>query len=158
MFLAYWNNPQATRDKFVGDWLLTGDVAAQDSDGYIWYEGREDDLISSGGYRIGPADIEDCLTKHPAVVMAAAVGVPDPVRGEVVKAFVVPKPGVAADAALAAEIRTFVGSRLAHYQAPREVAFVPSLPLTATGKIMRRELRTLGNISPQRHGDHGEDK
>jgi acetyl-CoA synthetase len=158
MFLGYWNNPEATRAKFAGDWLLTGDVAAQDSDGYIWYEGREDDLISSGGYRIGPADIEDCLTKHPAVVMAAAVGVPDPVRGEVVKAFVVPKPGVAADAALAAEIRTFVGSHLAHYQAPREVAFVPSLPLTATGKIMRRELRALSNISPQRHGDHGEDK
>src|SRR4029079_4274142 len=83
MFLGYWNNPEATAAKFAGDWCLTGDVAVQDQDGYIWYKGREDDLISSGGYRIGPTDIEDCLIKHEAVLMAAAVGVPDPVRGEV---------------------------------------------------------------------------
>ena len=147
MFLGYWNNPEATRAKFAGDWCLTGDVAVKDDDGYIWYKGREDDLISSGGYRIGPTDIEDCLMKHPAVVMAAVVGVPDPVRGEVVKAFVVPKPEIAAGPALANEIRGFVGQRLAHYQAPREIDFTPSLPLTATGKIVRRELRTLTNVS-----------
>jgi len=147
MFLGYWNNPEATRAKFAGDWCLTGDVAVKDDDGYIWYKGREDDLISSGGYRIGPTDIEDCLMKHPAVVMAAVVGVPDPVRGEVVKAFVVPKPEIAAGPALANEIRGFVGQRLAHYQAPREIVFTPSLPLTATGKIVRRELRTLTNVS-----------
>ena len=147
MFLGYWNNPEATRAKFAGDWCLTGDVAVKDDDGYIWYKGREDDLISSGGYRIGPTDIEDCLMKHPAVVMAAVVGVPDPVRGEVVKAFVVPKPEIAAGPALADEIRGFVGQRLAHYQAPREIVFTPSLPLTATGKIVRRELRTLTNVS-----------
>jgi acetyl-CoA synthetase len=141
MFLGYWNNPEATRAKFAGDWCLTGDVAVKDRDGYIWYKGREDDLISSGGYRIGPTDIEECLMKHPAVLMAAVVGVPDPVRGEIIKAFLVPKPAVAASPALAEEIRAFVRSRLAHYQAPREVVFVPSLPLTATGKIMRRELR-----------------
>src|SRR5207253_672717 len=157
MFLGYWNNPEAMATKFAGDWLLTGDVAAQDDDGYIWYKGREDDLISSGGYRIGPADIEDCLIKHPAVVMAAAVGVPDPVRGEIVKAFVVPKPEVAAGPALAEEIRAFVARRLAYYQAPREIAFVTSLPLTATGKIMRRELRAPAD-SPQRHGGHGEEE
>jgi acetyl-CoA synthetase len=141
MFLGYWNNPEATRAKFAGDWCLTGDVAIRDDDGYIWYKGREDDLISSGGYRIGPTDIEDCLMKHPAVLMAAVVGSPDPVRGEIVKAFVVAKPEFATEPGLPEEIRTFVGARLAHYQAPREIVFVPALPLTATGKIMRRELR-----------------
>ena len=141
MFLRYWNNPEATAAKFAGDWLLTGDVALQDGNGYIWYKGREDDLISSGGYRIGPTDIEDCLMKHEAVLMAAAVGYPDPVRGEVVRAFIVPKPGVVAASTLAEEIRTFVGERLAWYQAPREILFVDELPLTATGKIIRRELR-----------------
>jgi acetyl-CoA synthetase len=141
MFLGYWNNPEATRAKFAGEWCLTGDVAVKDGDGYIWYKGREDDLISSGGYRIGPTDIEDCLMKHPAVLMAAVVGSPDPVRGEIVKAFVVAKPEVATGPGLSEEIRTFVGARLAHYQAPREIVFVPALPLTATGKIMRRELR-----------------
>ena len=141
MFLGYWNNPEATAAKFSGEWCLTGDVALQDDDGYIWYKGREDDLISSGGYRIGPTDIEDCLMKHRAVLMAAAVGQPDPVRGEIVKAFVVPQPGVAPDLVLAEEIRAFVGERLAWYQAPREIVFVDELPMTATGKIIRRELR-----------------
>src|SRR5207248_7949671 len=136
MFLGYWNNPVATAAKFAGDWLLTGDVALQDDAGYIWYKGREDDLISSGGYRIGPTDIEDCLMKHEAVLMAAAVGHPDPVRGEIVRAFVVPKAGVTAESMLADEIRTFVGERLAWYQAPREIVFVDELPLTATGKII----------------------
>jgi acetyl-CoA synthetase len=142
MFLSYWNNTEATEAKFVGDWLLTGDVGLQDDEGYIWYKGREDDLISSGGYRIGPTDIEDCLMKHQAVLMAAAVGHPDRVRGEIVRAFVVPKAGVAAGPELADQIRTFVGQRLAWYQAPREVVFVDELPLTATGKIIRRELRS----------------
>jgi acetyl-CoA synthetase len=141
MFLGYWHNPEATAAKFAGDWCLTGDVALRDDDGYIWYKGREDDLISSGGYRIGPTDIEDCLMKHDAVLMAAVVGKPDPVRGEIVKAFVVARPGILPDAALATEIRGFVGERLAWYQAPREIDFVDELPLTATGKIIRRELR-----------------
>ncbi len=148
IFLGYWNNPAATRAKFAGEWLLTGDVAAKDADGYIWYKGREDDLISSGGYRIGPTDIEDCLMKHSAVLMAAVVGSPDPVRGEIVKAFVVLKPEIAAGPGLSEEIRAFVGARLAHYQAPREIAFVSALPLTATGKIMRRELRALPAVPP----------
>jgi acetyl-CoA synthetase len=144
MFLGYWNNPEATAAKFAGDWCLTGDVAQQDGDGYVWYKGREDDLISSGGYRIGPTDIEDCLMKHAAVLMAAAVGQPDPVRGEIIRAFVVPRPGVVPSGALADAIRGFVGERLAWYQAPREVVFVDELPLTATGKIIRRELRGRG--------------
>jgi len=141
MFLGYWNNPEATDAKFAGDWCLTGDVAIEDADGYIWYKGREDDLISSGGYRIGPTDIEDCLMKHRAVLMAAVVGSPDPVRGEIVRAFIVPQPEAAPCPALADEIRGFVGKRLAWYQAPREIRFVDELPLTPTGKIMRRELR-----------------
>jgi acetyl-CoA synthetase len=145
MFLGYWNNPEATRAKFSGEWCLTGDVAVKDGDGYIWYKGREDDLISSGGYRIGPTDIEDCLMKHPAVLMAAVVGSRDPVRGEIVKAFVVAKTEIATGPSLAEEIRAFVGARLAHYQAPREVVFVPALPLTATSKIIRRELRAISN-------------
>jgi acetyl-CoA synthetase len=145
MFLGYWNNPPATEAKFApkghGDWCLTGDVALADDYGYIWYKGREDDLISSGGYRIGPTDIEDCLMKHQAVLMAAAVGIPDPIRGEIVRAYVVPKPGIAPRPELADDIRGFVGRRLAWYQAPREVVFLDELPLTATGKIIRRELR-----------------
>jgi acetyl-CoA synthetase len=141
MFLGYWNNPRASEAKFAGDWCLTGDVALADDDGYIWYKGREDDLISSGGYRIGPTDIEDCLMKHQAVLMAAAVGIPDPTRGEIVRAYVVARPGVETRPELADDIRGFVGRRLAWYQAPREVVFLDELPLTATGKIIRRELR-----------------
>ena len=152
MFLGYWNNRVATHAKFAGEWCLTGDAAVKDSEGYIWFKGREDDLISSGGYRIGPTDIEDCLMKHPAVLMAAVVGSRDPVRGEIVKAFVVAKPEVAPGPVLSEEIRTFVGARLAYYQAPREIVFLRELPLTATGKIIRRELRT----APAEEADPGE--
>lgn len=141
MFLGYWRNPAATAEKFAGDWLLTGDMGRQDDDGYFWYLGRADDVITSAGYRIGPAEIEDCLLKHPAVAMAAAIGVPDPVRTESVKAFVVLKPGFVGDAALARAIQDHVRTRLAAHEYPRAVEFVDSLPLTATGKIMRRELR-----------------
>jgi acetyl-CoA synthetase len=140
-FLEYWRQPDATREKFIGDWLTTGDLGVADEEGYLWFKGREDDLISSGSYRIGPTDIEDCIMRHPAVVMVAVVGVPDTVRGEIVKAFVLPRPDAKPGPDLAAEIQEFVRRRLAAYQYPREVEFVESLPLTATGKIMRRELR-----------------
>jgi acetyl-CoA synthetase len=140
MFLGYWNKPEATRDKFAGDWLLTGDIGRR-VDGYLWYQGRADDVITSGGYRIGPAEIEDCLLRHPAVAMAAAIGVPDALRTEIVKAFVVLKPGIAGSDALARAIQDHVRTRLAAHEYPRLVEFVPELPLTATGKIMRRELR-----------------
>ena len=143
MFLGYWNNPAATETKFAGDWLMTGDTAKMDSEGYLHFVGRDDDVITSAGYRIGPGEIEDCLIKHPAVAMAAAVGVPDPERTERVKAFVVLNEGHSGDATLAAEIQTFVKTRLAAHEYPREVAFVDSLPMTTTGKIMRRELRAL---------------
>jgi len=141
MFLGYWNQPEATRAKFAGDWLLTGDLGRTDAEGYFTYLGREDDVINSAGYRIGPAEIEDCLMRHPAVALCAVVGVPDPLRGERVKAWIVPQPGVVPDDALAAAIQAFVKERLAAHEYPREIAFTDSLPVTATGKVRRAELR-----------------
>jgi len=141
MFLEYWNNSEATEAKFAGDWLITGDVGRQDDDGYFWYVGRDDDVITSAGYRIGPGEVENCLLTHPAVQMAAVVGVPDPVRTEAVKAFIVPAAGVSPSDDLAAEIQQYVKARLAGHAYPRYVEFIDSLPLTATGKIMRKNLR-----------------
>jgi len=143
MFLGYWKNPGATQNKFVGDWCLTGDLAKKDDDGYFWFVGRKDDLITSSGYRIGPAEIEDCILKHPAVTMVAVVGSPDKVRTEIVKAFIVLRPGVKAGSELEEEIKKFVKVRLAAHEYPREIEFVDSLPMTATGKIIRRELKKL---------------
>jgi len=141
MFLQYWNNPEATAAKFAGDWLLTGDMGTRDGEGYFRFVGRDDDVITSAGYRIGPSEIEDCLMRHPAVAMAAVIGVPDPVRTERIKAFVVLHEGAEAGPALARDIQAHVKHRLAAHEYPREVAFVEALPMTATGKIMRRELR-----------------
>ena len=141
MFLGYWNQPEATERKFRGDWMLTGDQGRRDADGYIHFVGREDDLITSAAYRIGPAEIEDCLLRHPAVALAAVVGKPDPVRTEVVKAFLVLKPGWTPSNALAAEIQAFVRERLSAHEYPREIAFRAALPMTTSGKIIRRQLR-----------------
>ncbi|MBM3565594.1 MAG: AMP-binding protein [Alphaproteobacteria bacterium] len=141
MFLGYWNNPAATEKKFLGEWLLTGDEGHRDPDGYFWFLGRDDDVITSAGYRIGPGEIEDCLTRHPAVALAAVVGVPDPLRTEAVTAFIVLKPGQAGNAALEEEIRAFVKTRLSPHEYPRRIEFRDSLPMTATGKIKRKELR-----------------
>ncbi|SCB61851.1 acetyl-CoA synthetase [Rhizobium aethiopicum] len=141
MFLGYWNDAAATERKFLNDWLLTGDVGRQDEDGYVTFEGRDDDVITSSGYRIGPAEIEDCLIGHPAVQLAAAVGKPDAVRTEIVKAYIVLSPGQSPSEALAADIREWVKMRLSMHEYPREVEFVPSLPLTTTGKVIRRLLR-----------------
>ncbi len=144
MFLEYWKNPKATREKFIGDWSLTGDLAKKDEEGYFWYVGRKDDLITSAGYRIGPAEIEDCLLKHTAVSMAGVVGIPDPVRGQIVKAFLVLKPGVEVSQVLKEEIQNFIKTRLAAHEYPREIEFIDALPMTATGKIMRKDLRKKG--------------
>ena len=141
MLVEYWNNPQATKDKFVGDWLLTGDLGHRDEDGYFWYRGRADDVITSAGYRIGPCEIEEALLRHPAVRLAAAIGVPDPVRTESIKAFLVLAEGQRPSEALEHEICEFVKTRLARHEYPRAIEFVDSLPTTTTGKIMRRELR-----------------
>lgn len=148
MFLGYWNNPPATEAKFRGDWLVTGDTGWVDEAGYLTFLGRDDDVITSAGYRIGPGEVEDCLLKHPAVALAAVVGLPDPVRTEEVTAVIVPRPGIDAGARLAAEIQAFVRGRLAAHLYPRRVVFAETLPLTATGKVMRGELRkTLGKAA-----------
>jgi len=140
-FLEYWNNPQATRDKFIGDWALTGDQGKMDEDGYIWYQGRSDDVIKSAGYRIGPAEIESCLVKHPAVSNAAVIGKPDETRGAIVKAFIVLQPGERPSKALEDDIQNHVRARLAPYEYPREIEFIDALPMTTTGKVQRKELR-----------------
>ncbi len=141
MFLGYWNNPDATEAKFVGDWMKTGDLGWQDEEGYVQFFGRDDDVITSSGYRIGPAEIEDCLSGHPAVRLAAVIGKPDALRTEIVKAFVVLQPGSAPGEALAAEIRDWVKHRLSMHEYPREIEFVGELPLTTSGKVIRRFLR-----------------
>ena len=143
MFLNYWNDPARTAAKFAGDWMRTGDEAVMDEDGYVHFRARNDDVITSSGYRIGPVEIETCLTGHPDVVMAAVVGVPDPVRTEAVKAFVVLREGADWDGmaeALVARVR----ERISPHVAPRVIERVAELPMTATGKIMRRVLRERG--------------
>ena len=143
MFLEYWKNPDATREKYVGDWYLSGDMAQKDEDGYFWFVGREDDLITSAGYRIGPGEIEDCLIKHPAVALAAVIGSPDDVRGTIVKAFIVLKPEADVHERLKDEIQDFIRNRLAAHEYPREIEFVDELRMTATGKIIRKKLREM---------------
>jgi len=141
MFLEYWQNPEATAKKFIGDWMTTGDQGVEDEDGYVQFFGRDDDVITSAGFRIGPGEIEDCLTGHPAVALAAAVGKPDMLRTEIVKAYVVLKDGVPGSSELAAEISQWVRERLSAHEYPREVEFVDSMPLTTTGKVIRRIFR-----------------
>jgi acetyl-CoA synthetase len=141
IFLEYWNNPEATAKKFIGDWMTTGDQGIADADGYIHFFGRDDDVITSAGYRIGPGEIEDCLTGHDAVALVAAVGKPDALRTEIVKAYIVLKDGVAPSEILGDEIRSWVRERLSAHEYPREVEFVDSMPLTTTGKVIRRIFR-----------------
>jgi len=144
MFLRYWNNEAATASKFVGNWLLTGDLGERDTKGYIRFIARDDDVITSGGYRIGPGEIEDCLLSHSAVRQAAVIGLPDPLRTEIVKAFIILHEGVHGSKALVSELQDYVRARLSGHEYPRQIEFVSSLPMTATGKIIRRELRDKG--------------
>ncbi|MQX38191.1 acyl-CoA synthetase [Roseospira navarrensis] len=148
MFLGYWNNPEATAAKFVGDWLLTGDTGRMDADGYLWFVGRDDDVITSAGYRIGPGEVEDCLMKHPAVAMVAVVGMPDPERTEIVTAFVVPAPGAleqhGGEEGLTRALQAFAKANHAAHAYPRRIRFLEALPMTTTGKIMRKDLRAMG--------------
>ncbi|HKP25425.1 MAG TPA: acyl-CoA synthetase, partial [Dongiaceae bacterium] len=141
MFLEYWRNPSATAAKFAGGWLLTGDTGVMDAEGWIKFVGRDDDVITSAGYRIGPGEIEDCLLGHPAVRLAGVVGKPDPQRTEIVKAYIVLKEDCTPSTELAHDIQAHVKTRLAAHEYPREIAFVDALPMTTTGKIIRRELR-----------------
>src|SRR5205807_7655933 len=141
MFLEYWEWPEATAQKFIGEWMTTGDQGIVDDEGYVTFVGRDDDVITSSGYRIGPGEIEDCLIKHPAVALAAVVGKPDAVRTETVKAFIVLKSGYQASDALAGELRDFVRTRLSAHEYPREVSFIKEMPMTTTGKVIRGVLR-----------------
>lgn len=141
MFLEYWNHPDATQRKFVGDWAMMGDLAVKDEDGYLWFKARKDDMIKSGAYRIGPGEVEECLLRHPAVAMAAVVGIPDPERGQVVKAFIRLAAGGSPPPALAAELQQFVKDRVGLHAYPRSIEFVDELPLTTTGKLQRFVLR-----------------
>jgi acetyl-CoA synthetase len=152
-FLGYWKNDAATQAKFTGDWCRTGDLARRDAEGYLWYEGRADDVFKAAGYRIGPGEIENCLVKHPAVANVAVVPKPDRERGAVVKAYVVLAPDLIAararihwdtgqfDADLIAELQRHVKTMLAPYEYPKEIEFIDALPMTTTGKVQRRVLR-----------------
>ncbi len=143
--LGYWKNEQATRDKFTGDpaasWCRTGDTAVMDEDGYLWYQGRSDDVFKAAGYRIGPSEVENCLVKHAAVANAAVVPKPDAARGALVKAYVVLAPGFTGDDALVAQLQQHVKGQLAPYEYPKEIEFIDALPMTTTGKVQRRVLR-----------------
>ncbi|MEO1249834.1 MAG: acyl-CoA synthetase, partial [Pseudomonadota bacterium] len=141
MFLGYWNNEVATDQKFIGNWLVTGDTGMADKQGWLRFVGRDDDVITSSGYRIGPGEIEDGLMTHPAVKMAGVVGKPDEQRTQIIKAFVVLSDGMTASEELAFDIAHHVKTRLAAHEYPREIEFVDRLPLTPTGKIIRRLLR-----------------
>jgi len=149
-FLEYWKNEGATREKFIGDWGCTGDQAKRDEDGYLWYQGRSDDVIKSSGYRIGPAEIESCLVRHPSVLNAAVIGKPDATRGAIVKAFVVLQPGIRPGEKLVEDIQNHVRGRLAPYEYPREIEFIDALPMTTTGKVQRKELRRLEDSKLQK--------
>ena len=140
-FLGYWKQPEATANKFTGDWCRTGDLATRDADGYLWYQGRADDVFKAAGYRIGPSEIENCLVKHSAVANAAVVPKPDADRGNLVKAYVVLAAGFAATDGLVAELQQHVRGLLAPYEYPKEIEFIDQLPMTTTGKVQRRVLR-----------------
>ena len=144
-FLGYWNNPSATQAKFTGDvndsWCRTGDIAVMDTEGYLWYQGRSDDMFKTAGYRIGPSEIENCLVKHASVANAAVVPKPDAERGSVVKAFVVLAPGFSPSNGLVMTLQAHVKGKLAPYEYPKEIEFVSELPMTTTGKVQRRVLR-----------------
>lgn len=141
MFLHYWNNPEATAKKFIGDWCLLGDLARRDDDGYLWFKSRDDDVIISSSYRIGPTEVEECLNKHPSVAMAGVIGSPDWIRGEIVKAYVVLVDGIEPTEAVRSDIQTHVKQQLSAHEYPREIRFIDALPLTVTGKIQRMKLR-----------------
>lgn len=147
VFVGYWKRPEATAEKFRGDWLMTGDLAERDAEGYLWYRGRADDMFKSASYRIGPSEIENCLVKHPAVANAAVVPKPDAERGNLVKAFVVLTEGTPRgeqqDRQLTEDLQRHVRGLLAPYEYPKEIEFIDKLPMTTTGKVQRRVLRMM---------------
>lgn len=166
-FLGYWKNEASTQAKYTGDWCRTGDLASRDAGGYLWYQGRSDDVFKAAGYRIGPGEIENCLIKHPAVANVAVVPKPDSARGAVVKAYVVLSPDFIAaracytgargqfDAELVEQLQAHVKGKLAPYEYPKEIEFLEALPMTTTGKVQRRVLRLQeeARAAAMRHGD-----
>ena len=140
-FLGYWKNPEGTQKKFTGDWCRTGDLAQRDKAGYLWYEGRADDVFKSAGYRIGPSEIENCMLRHAAVANVAVVPKPDAERGNLVKAYVVLAEGQQVSEALTAALQDHVRQRLAPYEYPKEIEYIDALPMTTSGKIQRHILR-----------------
>jgi acetyl-CoA synthetase/medium-chain acyl-CoA synthetase len=151
MFQEYWHDPAAMAQAFRHGWYRTGDRAYRDADGYFWFVGRADDVITSSAYRIGPFEVESALIEHPAVMEAAVVGSPDPIRGEVVKAFVILANGFQPSDELIVELQTHVKHVTAPFKYPREIEFVTELPKTPSGKIRRVELR---NAERQKKGSH----
>jgi acyl-coenzyme A synthetase/AMP-(fatty) acid ligase len=147
LMTGYWKDAERTRACFVdgpdGHWYLTGDRGRRDRDGYLWFGGRDDDLIKSAAYRIGPMEVESALLTHPAVQECAVVGAPDEERGEIVKAFIVLRPGMNASEALVRELQAHTKATTAPYKYPRAIEFISELPLTPTGKIRRRDLKEL---------------
>jgi acetyl-CoA synthetase len=137
----YWNKPESTAEIFRGEWYYSGDVLVRDEGGDFWFKGRHDDVIKASGYRISPFEVEGALVSHPAVLEAAVVQSPDPVRGMVVKAFIVLREGLSPSDSLAEEIQEYVRQSIAPYKYPRRIEFITNLPKTPSGKIKRRELR-----------------
>lgn len=157
-FLGYWKNDDATRAKFTGDpddsWCRTGDTAVMDEDGYLWYQGRSDDVFKAAGYRIGPSEIENCLVKHAAVANAAVVPKPDAERGAVVKAYVVLAAGYEGTPQLVEALQQHVRGKLAPYEYPKEIEFIDALPMTTTGKVQRKLLRLQEEQRAKGPGSH----
>jgi acetyl-CoA synthetase len=149
MMKEYWNKPERTAEILRGPWYYSGDILVRDQDGYFWFQGRADDVIKTSGYRISPFEVENCLASHPAVLEAAAVESPDPVRGKVIKAFIVVRPECQPNQALAHAIQEYVKQTIAPYKYPRQVEFLTALPKTVSGKIRRRELRERENQKNQ---------
>ena len=143
-FLKYWENDIETKQKVIDGWLHTGDYAYKDDDGYFYFKGREDDIINSSGYRIGPSEVEDCILSHSEVDMVAVIGVPDKIRGQIIKAFIIPKDKnnvLDQNKKMKETIQDFVKLKLAAHEYPRIIEFVNDLPMTTTGKIIRKTLR-----------------
>jgi acetyl-CoA synthetase len=143
IFIGYWRNPEATKERFIGDWFRTGDYGTKDERGYFWFKGRRDYVIESSGYRIGPGEVEDVLVKHDSVKLAAVIGVPDEVRGEIVKAFIVPEDGVKPTKDIEESIKQHVRFQLEAHAYPREIEFLSEMPMTDTGKIRKNKLREM---------------
>ena len=143
-FLKYWENDEATNEKIKNGWLYTGDFAYKDEEGYFYFKGREDDIINTSGYRVGPSEVEDAILSHPEISMVAVIGVPDKLRGQIIKAFIVPSDQnnvLTQNDKLKQSIQNHVKLKLAVHEYPRLIVLVSELPLTTTGKIIRKDLR-----------------